>query len=97
MEGGVRGSAQRLNPPPPPDTPPTEVRLGDLLLESIGYADDLVIFGHSPQDLQKRIDRLATYCDKWGLTVNLKKTKVMRLAGRGGEMKFVSRVGRSSR
>uniref|UniRef100_A0A0K6SAS7 Reverse transcriptase domain-containing protein n=1 Tax=Chromera velia CCMP2878 TaxID=1169474 RepID=A0A0K6SAS7_9ALVE len=72
----------------PPDTPPTEVRLGDLLLESIGYADDLIIFVHSLQDLQKRINQLATYYDKWGLTVNLKKTKVMRLVGRGGADKI---------
>uniref|UniRef100_A0A0G4I795 Reverse transcriptase domain-containing protein n=1 Tax=Chromera velia CCMP2878 TaxID=1169474 RepID=A0A0G4I795_9ALVE len=81
--GQLEAQLRTLNSSPP-DTPPTEVRLGDLLLESIGYADDLVIFGHSPQDLQKRIDRLATYYDKWGLTVNLKKTKVMRLTGRGG-------------
>lgn len=41
------------------------------------YADDLVLFSQSAKGLQNCIDALSTYCNKWGLSVNLSKTKVM--------------------
>uniref|UniRef100_A0A0G4HMF0 Reverse transcriptase domain-containing protein n=1 Tax=Chromera velia CCMP2878 TaxID=1169474 RepID=A0A0G4HMF0_9ALVE len=31
-------------------------------LESLGYADDLVLFGHSSHELQARMNKLAEYC-----------------------------------
>jgi len=48
------------------------------------FADDMVIFGKTAQDLQNSLDQLKTYCDKWGLAVNTKKTKVMVFRKRGG-------------
>ncbi len=47
------------------------------------FADDMVIFGKTPQDLQHSLDMLKVYCDKWGLTVNTSKTKVMVFRKRG--------------
>ena len=41
------------------------------------YADDLVILSTSPQGLQKSLDKLMNYCNKWRLQVNLKKSKTM--------------------
>jgi len=55
------------------------VHLAGVSLGSIGYADDLVLFAHSAADLQAKFDALEGYCGKWGLNVNLKKTKVLRL------------------
>ena len=41
------------------------------------YADDLIILATTPEELQKSLDGLSTYCKKWNLNVNVKKTKCM--------------------
>jgi hypothetical protein len=55
------------------------------------YADDIVIFSNSPSDLQKGLDVLYAYCQRWKLVVNAEKTKVMvfRKGGRlPGHLEF---------
>ena len=47
------------------------------------FADDMVILGKSPQDLQNSIDLLQSYCEKWGLSINVKKAKVVVFRKRG--------------
>ena len=47
------------------------------------FADDMVIFGKSPQELQNSLNLLHTYCLKWGLEVNTAKTKIMVFRKRG--------------
>ena len=56
----------------------------DILLDDSGrpiscllYADDLVIFSRSANDLQTLLNKLESYCEKTELTVNLDKRKVM--------------------
>ena len=41
------------------------------------YADDIVIFGNNANELQEGLDLLSGYCQKWKLTVNAAKTRVM--------------------
>lgn len=41
------------------------------------YADDLVLVASSEEKLQKQLDILHEYCQKWRLTVNVDKTKCM--------------------
>ena len=41
------------------------------------FADDVLLFGNSPEDLQHSLNILTSYCATWNLTVNLSKTKVM--------------------
>ena len=41
------------------------------------YADDIVVFANTPDDLQTGLDILYDYCLKWKLTINVSKTKVM--------------------
>ena len=48
--------------------------IGVLLLM---YADDLALVSDNVIDLQRKIDCLEKYCNKWGLTVNMSKTKVV--------------------
>ena len=48
-----------------------------LRLLIIMYADDTVLFASSKEDLQKCLDGLKLYCDKWKLQINADKTKVM--------------------
>ena len=47
------------------------------------FADDLVLLSESSQGLNACINRLDTYCRKWGLTINLAKTKVI-IFNKGG-------------
>ena len=41
------------------------------------YADDIVIFANTQEQLQNSLDLLLEYCNKWKLTINVSKTKVM--------------------
>ena len=41
------------------------------------YADDTIILAESPSQLIKALDALNLYCNKWGLKVNVDKTKVV--------------------
>ena len=41
------------------------------------YADDTVLLAGSKEDLQKCLDGLKQYCDKWKLEVNANKTKII--------------------
>lgn len=41
------------------------------------YADDIVIFANTSEELQVSLNLLAEYCEKWKLTINTSKTKVM--------------------
>ena len=49
------------------------VILGDIKLNCLLYADDLVLLSISKEGLQKSLDSLNSYCKKWGLGVNLEK------------------------
>ena len=42
------------------------------------YADDIVIFAESKDELQRRLDALLEYCNRWKLVVNTRKTKIMK-------------------
>ena len=46
-------------------------------INSLLFADDLTILSLSKEDLQNRINILEEYCVKWGLDLNLSKTKVL--------------------
>ena len=48
------------------------------------WADDLVLFALSEEILQTLLNILGTFCNKWGLTVNPKKTKIMILTKQVG-------------
>ena len=41
------------------------------------FADDLVLFADTKVELQRLINRLKLYCDKFKLKINLKKTNVI--------------------
>lgn len=41
------------------------------------YADDIVIFSNSAEELQKGLDLLSEYCAKWKLKINESKSNVM--------------------
>ena len=47
------------------------------------YADDIVLVGETSIQLQRKINILETFCRKYGMTVNLDKTKVMVFRNEG--------------
>lgn len=59
------------------------LNINDLTLILLLFADDMVIFGNSPEDLQNSLNGLHEYCSNWGLEVNTDKTKIMVFRKRG--------------
>ena len=53
------------------------IDIGMVKLLLLLYADDIVLFGKTPEELQKSLNILEEYCDRWKLTVNTAKTKIL--------------------
>jgi len=51
------------------------VALNDIKLNSLSWADDLVLLSKSKEGLQNCLNKLYDYCSKWNLSVNTDKTK----------------------
>lgn len=70
---------------------PTEVglRLGDISLNAIGFADDLVLFATTPKGLQTLLDITANYLQECGLCVNASKCFTVALRNVPKEKKSV--------
>ena len=73
------------------DCDPVEV--GDARISHLLFADDLLLLSETESGLQKQLTSLSTYCDKWKLGVNLKKTKIVTFQKRaqkigGTQFKF---------
>ena len=62
------------------------LNLRDLNLFVLMYADDMVIFSESVDELQKMLDTLHVYSTDWDLTVKVEKTKVV-IFRNGGKIK----------
>ena len=46
------------------------------------YADDTILLANSAVNLQKGLNELKNYCDKWKLQINSEKTKVLVFSNR---------------
>ena len=57
--------------------------IGTGKLSHLLYADDLMLLSETKTGLQMCINKLKEYCNKWKLTVNLKKTKVIIFRANG--------------
>ena len=53
------------------------VLLNGAKINSLFYADDLIILSRSKTGLQNCLDKLSSYCTSWMMKINLKKTKIM--------------------
>ena len=62
--------------------------LFDWLLTILLFADDMALLSESRDGLQKGLDKLGEYCEKWGLIVNINKTQCVafKKGGRMGKM-----------
>ena len=59
------------------DSLPGGVQIGNTTVKVLMYADDIVLLSTCPRQLQCMINSLATYCNTWGLKVNLNKSKIV--------------------
>ena len=50
-------------------------------VKGLMYADDVALVAESGADLQVMLDSLSCCCDKWNLSVNTRKSKVMVFGG----------------
>ena len=53
------------------------VTVADLVLACLLYADDVVLFGSSPESLQTLLSTIGRWAEKWRLTFNVKKFKIL--------------------
>ena len=60
------------------------VSMGNLNMNCLMYADDLILLSQSETGLQKCLDKLENYCELWCLDINIDKTKsiVLNKSGR---------------
>ena len=56
-----------------------DVKVGDCLLSSLLYADDLVHISRNAKNLQYNSDQLSRTCEEFGMKVNVDKSKTMVL------------------
>ena len=65
----------------------TDINLNivDTLIKILMFADDMIILSTSIEGLQEGLNSLSDYCKKWGLTVNINKTKIV-IFRRGGKI-----------
>jgi hypothetical protein len=55
--------------------------LGSEAMPPLLYADDMALLATSAEGLQAQLGLLQQYCERWGLTVNTVKTKLLLLSG----------------
>ncbi len=51
--------------------------LDDIKIFMLLFADDTVLFSYTKEGLQILLDKLYSYCNAWGVSVNTDKTVVM--------------------
>ena len=57
--------------------------LNNLKISHLLYADDLLLLATSEKGLQQKIDSINNFCSKWGLNINVQKSKVMVFSKNG--------------
>jgi hypothetical protein len=53
------------------------IEFQDITLYLLIYADDMILMSKSVEGLQNMLNTLYNYTIKWGLSVNIKKTKIV--------------------
>ena len=53
------------------------VTLQNMSMNCLMFADDILLLSETPEGLQNSINKLNSYCNKWQLTINTQKTKIM--------------------
>jgi hypothetical protein len=59
------------------------VWIGNTVIKIVIYADDLIFMATNSKGLQRSINSLEKYSEKWGMTQNLDKSKIFLFGNRG--------------
>ena len=59
------------------------VVIGDVSLNILLYADDIVLLSESKEGLQNSLDELYRYCSNWKLQINSDKSKIIVFKSNG--------------
>ena len=59
------------------------IHINDSKMNTMMFADDLLLLSTSANGLQNNINILTEYCEKWKLKINIKKTKIMTFSKSG--------------
>jgi hypothetical protein len=65
------------------------VRVGDLLIFTLLYCDDVVLIAGDPDHLQTLLHSLERFCASSSMCVNIKKTKIMAFFSRNRSFSFL--------
>ena len=58
-------------------TNPVCIKIGDVKVDSLLFADDVARLAESPTDLQSALNQFQAVCSGYGMKINVKKTEVM--------------------
>ena len=61
------------------------VKVGDEVIPILMYADDVAILSENAEDLQSMLDFTHQWCKKWGMTINMSKSKIIHFRKKGKE------------
>ena len=59
------------------------MRCGSMLISTLLYADDAVIFAEDEKSMTLGLDMLMEWCRKWSVEVNFEKCGVMHMRRKG--------------
>ena len=68
----INGNVNNLN-----NSNTDPIKIGNTNINSLLFADDIVLLSNSEQGLQNSLDCLSKFCDSWKLEVNRQKSKVI--------------------
>ena len=71
---------------------PMGIKVDDINIPTILFADDQVVFAEDQQDMVYMLNKLIEEFKKWGLQVNTEKTKYMHIGGVGQDINLESGV-----
>ena len=60
------------------------VKVGGQIVQAVRFADDQAMVANSNAGLQRVMDKLNETSEEYGMKINLKKTKVMRISRKEG-------------
>ena len=66
------------------------LKVGGSLLKDIRFADDQGMVADTEQGLQNIMNRLNDVSKEYGMKINMKKTKVMRVSKQGGGNVYIA-------
>jgi hypothetical protein len=75
---GLEEILAKADPEPDPDTEGIGILVDGKIIHRIQFADDLVVFAKSPEELEKRLEAISKESMDFGLMFNVEKTVIMR-------------------